>query len=96
MAFYKKKPIAIEARQFDGNNGWQIENWSRDENDERKVIGSPVLEPTEDTPTVSYLQIYTKNGIVTCGVGSYIIKGVDGEFYPCDEAIFIKTYDKIK
>ena len=96
MAFYKKKPIAIEAKQYTGDNGWQIENWSRDENDERKVIASPVLEPTADNPTGSYLQIYTLEGVMTCGVCDYIIKGVEGEFYPCRKDIFEKTYDKIK
>lgn len=26
-------------------------------------------------------------------IGDYIIKGVNGEFYPCKEEIFEKTYD---
>lgn len=28
-------------------------------------------------------------------IGDYIIRGVDGEFYPCRQDIFLKTYEKI-
>ena len=29
-------------------------------------------------------------------VGDYVIKGVNGEFYPCKPDIFEKTYEKIE
>lgn len=29
-------------------------------------------------------------------IGDYIIKGVNGEFYPCKPDIFEKTYEEIK
>lgn len=28
--------------------------------------------------------------------GDYIIKGVEGEFYPCKPRIFKKTYEELK
>jgi len=40
---YRKKPVIIEAIEYNGNNDNEIENWSNDE-----VFGSPVLEPTKD------------------------------------------------
>ena len=85
---YRKKPIEVEAIQFDGNNGWYIEQWSK-----REVFSSPVLEPTDDNPTGSYLQIKTLEGTMTADVGDWIIKGIQGEFYPCKPDIFEETYD---
>lgn len=28
-------------------------------------------------------------------IGDYIIKGVNGEFYPCKPSIFAKTYEEV-
>ena len=28
-------------------------------------------------------------------IGDYIIKGINGEFYPCKPDIFAKTYDEV-
>lgn len=39
------------------------------------------------------LSIGTLDGVMTASIGDYIIKGVDGEFYPCKPDIFLKTYD---
>lgn len=41
------------------------------------------------------LKIHTLEGEMTASVGDYIIKGVNGEFYPCKPDIFHKTYEKI-
>lgn len=37
--------------------------------------------------------IDTLEGAMTANTGDYIIKGVNGEFYPCKPDIFHKTYD---
>lgn len=87
---YRKKPVVIEAMQYVGNNGFEINNWSN-----KKVIESPVLKRTEYNPTGEYLQIYTLEGIMTAIVGDWIIKGVKGEFYPCKPDIFKETYEKV-
>ena len=39
------------------------------------------------------LVIYTLEGNMRVSPGDYIIKGVEGEFYPCKPDIFHKTYD---
>jgi len=87
---FRKKPVVIEAEQYIGTNGWKIRKWSRG-----AVFESPVLEPTPDNPTGEYLQIATLEGIMTAIVGSWIIKGVNGEFYPCKSDIFEKTYEPV-
>lgn len=39
--------------------------------------------------------IKTLEGIMTISDGDYIIKGVNGEFYPCKPDIFEQTYEII-
>jgi hypothetical protein len=87
---YRKRPITVEAIQFDGENAVQIEQWSGG-----KAIVSPVLEPCDESPTGVYLQVKTPEGVMTAGPGWYIIRGVEGEFYPCKESVFLTTYEPI-
>lgn len=42
------------------------------------------------------LKIETLEGMMIANVGYYIIKGVNGEFYPCKPDIFKKTYELVK
>lgn len=36
-----------------------------------------------------------RNAISKFTVGDYIIKGINGEFYPCKPDIFDKTYEEV-
>lgn len=85
---YRKKPIVIEAIQFTGHNGWEIEAWT-----EKKAITSPVLEPDEDNPSGAYMQIKTLKGVMIVNAGDWIIRGVADEYYPCRDDVFQKTYE---
>ena len=85
---YVKKPVVIEAIQYTGCNGPEIEQWSSG-----KVKQSPVLEPTEINPTGEYVQVETLEGTMTGIVTDFIIKGINGEFYPCKCDIFHKSYE---
>jgi hypothetical protein len=40
--------------------------------------------------------VKTLEGIMTGKKGDYLIQGVEGEFYPCKETVFKKTYEKVK
>jgi hypothetical protein len=41
------------------------------------------------------ISIVTLEGVMVCGVGDWIIKGIKGEFYPCKADIFALTYEEI-
>ena len=43
----------------------------------------------------SFLLVHTLEGTMRADIGDYIVKGVDGEFYPCKADIFEKTYEEI-
>lgn len=90
---YRKKPIVIEAMQFDGTNFDAIYEWS---NPSGSVLKAHVLLwGTGKGEDAQYLAVETPEGTVKAGVGAYIIKGVRGEFYPCRPDIFAKTYEPV-
>lgn len=40
------------------------------------------------------MYISTLEGLMRADIGDWIIKGVNGEFYPCKPDIFVKSYRK--
>ncbi len=83
---YRKKPVIIEAIEFVGDNSVEICEWSNN-----KVWGIGIK--VDGKPTV---QCETLEGDMFGSKGDFIIKGVNGEFYPCKPDIFEKTYEIVK
>lgn len=82
MAFYRKKPVVIEAIQ-----------WHNFDNNYSEIVAmnnGNLLCVTNDYK----LLIPTLEGTMTADVGDFIIKGVNGELYPCKPDIFAKSYEK--
>ena len=79
---YRKKPVVIEAIQYTGDNLAECAAFCPtaiiDRIDQKPAIFVPTLE----------------GGAYVTSVGDYIIKGVQGEFYPCKADIFAKTYEE--
>lgn len=48
-----------------------------------------------DDKEVISLEIATLEGKITASPGDYIIKGVQGEFYPCKPDVFKATYEEV-
>lgn len=85
---YRKKPVVIEAVKYDGYNYPQVKNW---------IDGAHNLWPQWiQIHNYGEFKIHTLEGDMTASVGDYIIKGVDGEFYPCKLDIFEKTYEEVE
>lgn len=80
---FRKKPVVIEAAQWNGANSSEILVFMKDLKD--TVI---------DTGTKK-VYITTLEGTMSADVGDYIIKGVQGEFYPCKPDIFEQTYERV-
>jgi hypothetical protein len=81
MPKYRKKPVVIEAVQWDGTNYDEIGDWMG-LNATCEINGAFVI------PTLE--------GDHLARVGDWIIKGVAGEFYPCKPDIFERTYEKVE
>lgn len=86
MKQYRKKPVTIEAVQFDGLNPTEIKDFVG-ENCEVEIYDNEV------TPPVARIVIHTLEGDMEVSKGDYVIKGVKGEFYPCKPDIFQQTYE---
>ena len=87
-----KKPIVIEVEQLNAR-GMMGSDWFWDAVTDSKIIVYNFGKfYTED----AYCEIKTLEGVMTAKTGDYIIKGVEGEIYPCKPEIFEKTYEIIE
>ena len=77
----RKKSVIVEAVQWKDNNTQEILDFCNG-NCVEKARGA-------------YLYVTTLEGGHIASVDDYIIKGVNGEFYPCKPDIFEKTYDVV-
>lgn len=84
MYKYRKKPVEIEAMQFTAVDKDRVYNW---------VTGARSASWEGYKPV---LKIQTLEGVMVARLGDYVIKGVNGEFYPCKPDIFEKTYEKVE
>ena len=83
---YRKKPVVIEAMQFNRENIKELEKFTN--NKIKKVL----IEKRIDG--IATCEIETLEDTMNAKEGDYIIKGINGEFYPCKPDIFKKTYEE--
>lgn len=83
---FRKKPVVIDAEQWNGN--WDsIKHLFPIEN---------AISPTDVDYDNNNVMIHTLEGDMKAELGDWIIKGVNGECYPCKPDIFEKTYEKVE
>ena len=88
---YKKKPVIIDAIQWTGGNMVEIADFAKGFAKFDEIRQS---DAENKIPAQYDLSIQTLEGTMQASRGDYIIKGVNGEFYPCKPDIFEKTYEK--
>lgn len=90
-----KRPVTVEAIQFlvtnqmgsePVNNAKEISRWVG------KELGVSFMQTQDEPYGTFFLAIPTLEGVMRAQSGDWIIKGVNGEFYPCKPDIFEKTY----
>lgn len=81
MPKFRKKPVEIEAVQWNGDNLNEVADLTADA-DNIHIAGTLIT-------------IRTLEGVMTCSLGDWIVKGVKGEFYPVKPDIFIETYEPV-
>lgn len=79
----RKKPVVIEAERYDGTPESAY-----------KVMAMGGSRGINNSPEGLY--ITTLEGVMRADKGDWIIKGVNGEMYPCKPDIFLKTYDVLE
>lgn len=80
MPFFQKKPVVIEARRWVGNNWNEMLAFMR--------YAGVKLDERERR-----IRVPTMEGAIYAAEGDWIIKGIQGEFYPCKPDIFDQTYE---
>lgn len=80
---FRKKPVDILAVRWNGQNIGEILEF---------VDGKTRLDFSSNAAR-GELIIETINGDVTVPTGEWIVRGVEGEFYPCRADIFAETYE---
>jgi len=88
MAFYRKKPVIIEAIQWLGEESFDELYKFTDADNNYGIVGMK-------NGRGDIAQITTLEGVMDAQPGDFIIKGVQGEFYLCKTDIFEKTYEKV-
>ena len=85
---YRKKPVIIDAVQWNGTNQDEIVILNKDSGRDLMFEDDFI----EDKPVVL---IKTLEGEMRADKGDWIIRGVNGELYPCKPDIFEKTYELV-
>ena len=77
----RKRPVVVDAVQF------QL----------REYADNPLVfdEFPDWLKEAIEIKIKTLEGDMLVGPGGWIIRGINGEIYPCKHGIFVKTYEKI-
>lgn len=79
---FRKKPVVVEAIRWTGKNQTEIDKFCG-----MKVVWSK---------SKNTFLVLTREGTMLATMGDYIIKGVNGEFYPCKPDVFAKTYERME
>ena len=82
---YRKLPVVVDVFKIGVD---YIPNWFRS-----KVASNEIILHNEHGKI--YCDIKTLEGIMRGDYGDYIVKGIDGEIYPCKPNIFDKIYERI-
>jgi len=82
LAKFRKKPVVIEAEQYDGTRQCA------------ERLGLDVLQADQGPAFVA--SIKTLEGRMTCAPLDWVITGVKGERYPCKPDIFEATYERVE
>lgn len=90
---YRKKPVEIEARQLTPETREALSQWMNNGKSGASDNKSALLAWYYDSNGADELYIETLEEVMVARNGDWIIRGVDGEFYPCKPDIFAKTYE---
>lgn len=94
MAKYRKRPVVIEAFQYDGDligsdGNYYVPEWAA------RAYKDGTLCYREFDGSPSELLIRTLEGDHHVTIGDYIIRGVKDELYSCKPDIFAQTYEQV-
>lgn len=90
MPFFRKKPVVIEAHKVSALLHAAEKSW--------QLLPKSIIEAYDKGNVLfypDYVSISTLEGIMKAGKEDWIIRGVQGEIYPCKPDIFKQTYEEV-
>jgi hypothetical protein len=81
MSKYRKRPVVIEAVQFTTSSIDEVE----------RFVGGDMGRDGDGNTVIATLE-----GAMICSLDDWIIRGIQGEFYPCKPDIFEATYELVE
>lgn len=97
MTRYMKKPIPVDAHQYDGT--WPpVIAWLEALSGLPKgALLVPIggVPPITRDPVTGWLAIDTLEGRMVAKPGAWVVRGVRGEFWAVQEDIFAETYEPV-
>lgn len=89
---WRKKPVEIEAMHYPPEptvyDNARLHRWVNDNGGRTNVLYSRGVG--------AHIVITTLEGDMRVNPGDYVIRGLVGEFYPCDPDVFAKTYEQVQ
>ena len=92
---YRKKPVVIDAIQLTDRNVRQVYEWVHDCVAIKTDMDLHKWDDYVQLVIAKGMKIPTLEGKMVASIGDYIIKGIQGEFYPYKPGIFEATYEEV-
>jgi hypothetical protein len=89
---FVKRPVVIQAIRWDGNNVRELSEFMGEKFPNGTLKRKFDIYGDTSNPD---LVIFTLEGDRHAAVGDWIIRGTQGEFYPCKPDIFEQIYEEI-
>jgi len=89
---FLSRQVEIEARYWDGSQqqAGEIIEWVEANGGIAKYV-----EPNESGVHQAQIRVHTLEGIMAALEDFWIIRGTEGEFYPCKSSVFDRKYEKV-
>lgn len=93
---FRKKPVVIEAVQYNGDNQNEIFDWIKSIkiNEDCNVFAK--ITTDMEGFEIDGLGIETLEGELNVSIGDWIIRGVMNELYPCKPDVFVISYESVE
>jgi hypothetical protein len=89
MAKFRKRPVVVEAMQLvDADSSDAIGRWIRSQS-------ATAYHSSGRAGHSFWLKIGTLEGVMVADQGDWVIRGIEGEFYPCKPSVFEATYEPV-
>lgn len=89
-AKFRKKPVVIEAIRFIGDNLEEVEAFApsrfHEVDPEDRLDDPDIVAEVFDTYHSTWIGVK---------VGQWVIRGTQGEYYPCDDETFQEIYEEV-